>query len=67
MRPLAGPSELARHGLLSEVPAGYFERYRAQAAARIRRETERAPCTCARPYENGGPAGRCGRCFGGTS
>jgi hypothetical protein len=33
--PRGGPSELAAHDLLHEVPEGYFERWLAQAVGRM--------------------------------
>jgi hypothetical protein len=33
--PRGGPSELAAHDLLDEVPEGYFERWLAQAVGRM--------------------------------
>jgi hypothetical protein len=34
--PRGGPSELAAYGLLDVVPAGYWERWMAETAERIR-------------------------------
>lgn len=61
--PRGGPSELAAHDLIDEVPAGYWERWTTGAAERVREQMRSAPCTCARPAT---PAddGRCSHCWG---
>jgi hypothetical protein len=40
--PRGGPSELAAFGLLDDVPAGYWERWTAEAAERIRGQNQEA-------------------------
>ena len=37
--PRGGPSELAAYDLIEDVPAGYWERWTARAAERIRQQT----------------------------
>lgn len=62
--PRGGPSELAARDLIDDCPAGYWQRYIAEATARIREQAARPNCTCA----DGGRGGdRCDRCWGWRS
>jgi hypothetical protein len=59
--PAGGPSELAAHGLIDEVPPGYWDQWTVEAAERIRGQA--TPCTCESP-DRLARDGRCSRCWG---
>jgi hypothetical protein len=77
----ASPREAAALGLLDDLPDGYWQRWSADAAARIKAQATSAGCCC---VDGGRPAGdqvddhhrdrsprrptvhgRCSRCWGG--
>jgi hypothetical protein len=62
--PAGGPSHLAALNLLDDVPPGYWERWGAACAQRIRDRAEKPVCTCGRFSEPSGPDRRCQRCMG---
>jgi hypothetical protein len=59
---LLGPSWVVRSG--QQLPAGYWERYAEETAARIREQVAQALCTCAGEQPITVKDGRCTRCFG---
>lgn len=62
--PAGSPSHLAAHGLLDELPDGYWRRWNADTADRIRAQAEHPRCCCGRLTEPEGPDQRCERCMG---
>jgi len=58
-----GPSDFAARGLIDDAPRGYFDRWSAEVADRIRAATRPPRCCCQTPAELDA-AGRCTRCYG---